>query len=190
MRGNIEKVERLYSGEYRVTFISKENPNLESLKEHEVSVQIKRYKEKRSLDANAYYWTLLTKYAEVLKLSKPYAHNHILRQYGQLETYDGKHMIVYIPNTLDAIRKADSDEYVHLKPTSQVRMGNDGEMYRAYKLLKGSSAYNTYEMAKLIEGLVSECRENDIETATPEELERMKEQWGVKFEQKDKSIAV
>ena len=190
MRGTIENTERLYSGEYRITFLTREKPDLEKIKQEEVSISIKKYKEKRSLDANAYYWVLLSKFSEVMEFSKPFTHNYLLRKYGQLEVYDGKHMIVYIPNTEKAIRKADEDEFVHLKPTSQVKMGNDGEMYRAYKLIKGSSAYNTYEMAKLIDGLVSEAQENGIETLTPEELNRLKEQWGIKVEQKNKSIAV
>ena len=190
MRGVIENTERLYSGEYRITFLTREKPELESVKKEEVDISIKKHKEKRSLDANAYYWVLLSKFSEVLGVSKPYAHNYFLRKYGQLEVYDGKHMIVYIPNTEIAIRKADEDEFVHLKPTSQVKMGNDGKMYRAYKLLKGSSTYDTYEMAKLIDGLVYEAQENGIETLTPEELNRLKEQWGIKFEKKNKSIAV
>ena len=40
-------------------------------------------------------------------------------------------------------------------------------------MLRGSSTYNTEEMSKLIDGLVSECKEQGIETLPPEELERM-----------------
>ena len=40
-------------------------------------------------------------------------------------------------------------------------------------MLKGSSDYDTREMSELIDGLVSECKECGIETATPEELQRM-----------------
>lgn len=45
--------------------------------------------------------------------------------------------------------------------------------YRTYVMLKGSSDYDTREMSELIDGLVSECKECGIETATPEELQRM-----------------
>ena len=34
-------------------------------------IQIKKYRKKRSLDANAYYWVLITKLARRLELSNP-----------------------------------------------------------------------------------------------------------------------
>lgn len=40
-------------------------------------------------------------------------------------------------------------------------------------MLRGSSTYDTDEMSKLINGLVSECQEMGIETLPPQELERM-----------------
>ena len=39
----------------------------------------------------------------------------------------------------------------------------------------GSSRYNTAEMSHLLDGLIYECKVLGIETATPEELERMKQ---------------
>ena len=46
-------------------------------------------------------------------------------------------------------------------------------MYRTYIMLRGSSSYDTKEMARLIDGLVSECKEVGIETLPPDEVERM-----------------
>lgn len=45
----------------------------------------------------------------------------------------------------------------------------------------GSSTYNTKEMSVLIDSIVCEAKELGIETATPEELERMKREWGIDF---------
>ena len=39
-----------------------------------LDIQIKKHREKRSLDANAYYWVLITKFAKKLELSNPEAH--------------------------------------------------------------------------------------------------------------------
>jgi hypothetical protein len=55
----------------------------------------------------------------------------------------------------------------------------NGEEISRYRLINGSSLYNTLEMSKLIDGIVSEAKELDIQTATPEELRIMKERWGV-----------
>ncbi len=44
---------------------------------------------------------------------------------------------------------------------------------------KGSYVYTTAEMSRLIDEIVSEAKELGIETATPDELARMKQEWGV-----------
>lgn len=143
-----------------------------------LSVKIAKYREKRSLDANAYYWQLLSKVAEAMDVSKPFAHNYFLRRYGQIEVFDGQAVYVVIPDTEEAEKKIFEEETYHLKPTSQVKVGKDGRLYRTYMMLRGSSSYDTKEMSKLIDGLVSEAKENGIETLPPEELERMKAMWG------------
>lgn len=48
-------------------------------------------------------------------------------------------------------------------------------MYRTYLMLRGSHTYDTKEMSVLINGLVEECKEQGIETLTPDELRRMME---------------
>lgn len=138
-----------------------------------VSVKVSKYNEKRSLDANAYYWQLLTKLAGAMKISNSYCHNVMLRRYGVPEEIDGSLVYWVIPDTDEAERKADESETYHIKPTSNVREGNDGKMYRTYMLLKGSHEYSTAEFSRLISGLVDECRQCGIETLTPAELASM-----------------
>ena len=136
---------------------------------------MKQWRDKRSLDANAYYWVLVAKLGDKLNLSKPHLHNILLRRYGQPEVIDGKMIYLVLPDTDQGARKADEAETYHIKPTSEVKTGRNGERFRTYVMLRGSSTYNTEEMAHLIDGLVSECKEAGIETATPEELSRMLE---------------
>ena len=45
-------------------------------------------------------------------------------------------------------------------------------------MIKGSSEYDSAEMAHFIDRIVEEAQELGIETATPDELERMKQEWG------------
>ena len=140
-----------------------------------VKVKVTKQNKKRSLDANAYYWQLLGKLASVQKLSNSYCHNVMLRRYGVLEEMDGKPVYLVIPDTDEAEKKADESETYHIKPTANVREGNDGKMYRTYMLLKGSHEYSTAEMSRLISGLVDECKQCGIETMTPDELARLME---------------
>lgn len=154
-----------------------------------LSIKAVRHRKKRSLDANAYYWQLLTKVAESMELSKPQAHNYFLRHYGQLAIFDGKAAYIVLPDTKETEKTIEQSETYHLKPTSQVKEGKDGLMYRTYMMLRGSSEYNTKEMSVLIDGLVSEAKELGIEVLSPDELERLKEEWRA-YEQAHKSMSV
>ena len=155
----------------------------EELKDCEkLSLEIKRYKAKRSLDANAYYWVLLTKLSKVLQISNTEAHNMMLCKYGQPVIIDGQLARMPLPDTEDADSKIRNSMEYHLKPTSDVREGKDGITYRTYLMLRGSSEYNTEEMARLIGGLISDCKDAGIsesEIATPDEKRLLKERYGV-----------
>lgn len=135
------------------------------------TVEIKEYRQKRGLSANAYYWATLTELAKAVDTSIPELHNLMLRRYGQLERFDGQLVPVYLPDTEEAAKKADCAETYHLKPTSQVKVGKDGKPYRGYFLLRGSSTYDTAEMSRLIDGLISECKEVGVEVLTERERE-------------------
>ena len=89
-----------------------------------------------------------------------------------------------IPDTDEARHKVDNAMDYHLLPTSQVREGKDRVMYRTYKLLRGSHTYNTEEMSRLIDGMITMCKETgipDAEIATPDEKRLLKEKYGVEI---------
>ena len=144
----------------------------ERLKDDYISAKIIRHREKRSLDANAYYWVLAGKLARALKVTNAAMHNILIRRYGACEIVDGKMIYLVLPDTDEAENRVLEAETYHIRPTTEVKTGKDGN-YRTYVMMRGSSAYNTAEMARLIEGTVSECKEIGIETLTPDELERM-----------------
>lgn len=143
-----------------------------------VAIKIGKATTKRSLDANSYYWLLLGKLSKALNISNPYCHNLMLRRYGTFEEFDGQVAYWVLPDTDDATKKADEAETYHIKPTSQVRQGKDGVMYRTYILLKGSHDYTKEEFSKLLEGLVDECKHAGIETRSKEEIDSLLGQWG------------
>ena len=151
--------------------------DIERLKDKKLAVELKQYREKRSLDANAYYWVLAGKLADVLGQSNAWVHNHMLRKHGQIMVIDDQGVYTVLPDTDEAQKAIDEAETYHLKPTSQVKPGKGGKMYRTYMMLRGSSDYDTKEMSRLIDGLVSECKEAGIETLPPAELERMMENY-------------
>lgn len=154
----------------------------ENLKDTKVSVDIEKYRKKRSLDANAYYWKVLTILAEKLEVSKPFMHNYMLRKYGQLEYFDGKLAYTMLPDTPETEKKVDEMQEAHFSPTAKVLPGKDGINYRSYVLLRGSHSYDTNEMSKLIDGLLTEAKDagiTDAEIMTPDERRLLKEKYNV-----------
>lgn len=141
------------------------------LKLDRLDAELKKHHEKRSLDANAYYWLLIGKIGKATGDDKNRIHNMMLNRYGELERMpDGSLIPFCIRDDIDYL----GFPYPHLKPT-QKTLSKGNRLYRWYYQIKGSSGYNTSEMSALIDGVVSECREMGIETLPPEELERMME---------------
>ena len=137
------------------------------------TVDIKEHREKRSLNANSYYWKLVGKIAQAERLSTSYIHNLLLRQYGQPEYMNDRLVYVVIPDDDTSTRKTEESDSYHLKPTSQVKTGKDNIAYRTYIMLRGSHSYDTKEMSSLINGAVEMAKESGIETLPPHEIERL-----------------
>ena len=133
--------------------------------------QIKLWRERRSLNANAYYWKLLGEYADWARKSKNRLHNEMLARYGQEFRVDELCAYTVIPDTDNYLELS----AIHLKPTSQIKYSEDGRQFRTFKLLRGSHEYDSREMAILIDGLIQEIQgsEAPIQVMTPDELERM-----------------
>lgn len=158
------------TGERKVTFTVNEKTAVESLVvlegEEKLSIKAVKYRNRRSLDANAYMWVLLQKMADKLHRDKWGIYLEILGRYGVFT-----HIIVK-PNVVEKVK----EEWRTVKELGEVCVnGTTGIQLQCYF---GSSTYDTKEMSVLIDGVVSEARELGIETLPPEELERMKAQWG------------
>lgn len=125
---------------------------------------------KRSLDENAYYWVLVGRIAKAIGSSLTEVHNLNLRRYGVPFLVDGKTVYAYLEDAPDTEKSVLQNETVHMKPTSSVKEGNRGKMYRAYMIMKGSHDMDTSEFAALIDGVISECKEMGIPWKKPWEI--------------------
>lgn len=152
---------------------------LEKQQKGDVKVTVKSWREARTRNANSYFYVLVEKLADALRVSKPYIHNLMLRKYGQLQRIDGKPVWVILPETDEVAKKVDEDETLHVRATDEVKQGKDGRIYRTYLLLKGSHELNTQEFSILLDGIIADCHEANVSTATPEEIQMMKERWNV-----------
>lgn len=134
---------------------------------------VKKHTEKRSLSANGYYWVLIGKMADTLRIPKPEVHNRMLRAYGQPHVIGGRLATVPIPDTEEAEKETLMAETYHVRPTSQVRMGTKNQMFRTYILLRGSHELTTQEFSVLLDGTIREAQQIGIETLKPIELEAL-----------------
>ena len=144
------------------------NRTSKKLKEgKEVEVQFNVKKNKRSLDANNYAWLLCQKLAEILNVTKEEVYRQHIKEYGTFLT-------VKIANEKATELQRTWGE--HGVGWLSELIGK-GDYQSTYMLYPGSSTYDSKQMSRLIDGLVSDCHDQGIETMTPDELESLKALW-------------
>lgn len=126
-------------------------------------VKINKHREKRSLNANAYLWKLVTEIGNILNKSKEEVYLQMLIDYGQSE----------MVSILSEIDVKGYFKYYKLAGTSIL----NGKEFNHYKIYKGSSEYDTKEMSILLEGVVQEAKNLGIKTKEDYEIEKLIEEW-------------
>lgn len=125
--------------------------------------EIKEKKEKRSLNANAYAWKLITEIADVLRKSKEEVYLQMLKDYGQFE----------VVSILSSVDPTGYFKYYEAIGTGIV----NNKEFTHYKIFKGSSEFDTREMSILIDGIVQEAKQLGIQTLEDLEIERLVESY-------------
>lgn len=135
-------------------------------------VKITEHRNRRSLDANAYFWVLAGKLAAKLNISP----NEIYRQY--IPDIADNYTIVPVKEKL-------LKQWDHIWCAGHIgRMTEDmGPCrnipgYHNVMSFFGSSDYDTKQMSRLIDLIVQDCKAQGVETLTPRELDAMKSRWG------------
>lgn len=134
------------------------------------NLEVKEYRRKRSLDANAYCWVLIHKLALSMQITP-------LEVYRQAIVNVGcNHEIIPIKEEAAA----------HFKKIWEAKglgwpcldLGKSKiPGYRNLAAYYGSSTYDVQQMSQLIDNLVQDCKALDLETLPPEKLALLKEEW-------------
>lgn len=127
-------------------------------KSDEEVFDISKHKEKRRLTQNNYYWTLLNQLANKLKLSKEELHFRMLKDYSV------RYQIL-LPEEIEPR----GIKYYEQKST----ISKNGKYFKSYMVYTPSHELTKEEFAHLIDGLVTECKEQDIETLPLYEIQRL-----------------
>jgi hypothetical protein len=135
---------------------------------------IKPFREKRSLDANAYFHVLVEKIAKALKCGADEMKVKMNLEYGTMEDIDGEKVAIALPKKTDATKFYPYAKWVNDFTSPK------GKPMSQYYLYKRTSDLDRKEMAELIDGVVEEAKGLGIETKTPAEIAEMMSLWGTK----------
>lgn len=168
MRGRLIDFSFGYNRKQRVTIEldSDFREGFDALKGADVEVGIKKWRARRSKDANAYFHLLVNEIAIARGLSDDEAKRMLVVEYGTLaRDEDGQVIGFKLPPSVRV-----ENIYPYTKLYKQVE--ENGKPFNCYLVYKRSSEMDTKEMAHLIDGTVSEAQELGIDTDTPDQRAR------------------
>ncbi len=134
-----------------------------------LSIEIKPYRARRSLDANAYFFVLADRLAEKLGTTKEEIYRNAIKEIGGVsETVCVKNEAVerlcegWMSNGLGW----QTDTF-----PSKIKGCTNVILYY------GSSTYDSAQMSRLISNIVQDCQAVGIETRTPDEIANLLSLW-------------
>lgn len=171
MKARLHDLSLARDGGYLLTIATRENVGAlyDELHETDVDVTVKKHREKRSLDANAYFWVLVDRLAKKTRIPKTDIYRRYIREIG------GNHeMVCVIDSAVEKLRNGwEHNGLGWQTDTMPSRIPGCTNVILYY----GSSTYNTRQMSHLIDMAVQDCQEQNIETLSPEKLAGMMEDW-------------
>lgn len=144
-------------------------PYIEEFADKDLKAEIKPFKAKRSITANAYAWTLINKLSEKLKITPTEIYKNTIRNIGGVSE-----TICCQTKAVDNFRKVwESNGIGWQTEILDSKIEGCTNVICYY----GSSEYDTEQMSRLIDNIVQDCKAVGIETMTPAELERLCGEW-------------
>lgn len=157
------------TGDYSITFSVNEAAALKEIENiqncEKLNIEAKKYRKKRSLDANALLWACLGEMAAVLNADKWDVYLLMLKRYGKY-TY-----ICVKPNVVESVKK----QWRECEVVGETKInGKEAVQMLCYF---GSSTYDTKEFSVLLDGVVSEMVSIGLQPPMSEDMRRALEKW-------------
>lgn len=122
-------------------------------------------KTKRSVKANNYAWELIDQLAPLVGK-------------GSWETYED-YLLQYSPSymlsTPKSVHKQVLTKFRHYRIIGEREQ--NGVIWIDFLNIMGSSEYDSKQMARFLDAVVRDCKDQGIETRTPSELAKLKASW-------------
>lgn len=170
MKGRLIDFSFGYNRKQRVTIEldSDFREGFDALKEVDVEVSIKKWRAKRSKDANAYFHVLVNAIAMARGLSDEEVKRDLVTQYGTIAVHEGYKVGFKLPVAVDV-----ETIYPYTRMYKQVE--ENGMLMNCYLVFKQTRYMDTKEMAHLIDGAIQVAQELGIDTDTPDQKARYAE---------------
>lgn len=145
--------------------------SLEQLKDIKLSIQVKKWRKKRSINANNYFWKLLSEYSEEKNVDAIEEYKERVKRLGifrrfRIEDKDKKTFeIMWQDKGIAWFCEIADTEYI-----------GDIE-FKIINAYYGSSSFNSKQMSRLINDLVEDCKEVGIETKPQAEIDSLLKEW-------------
>ncbi len=143
--------------------------DFEEIENKKLDIEVKKHRERRSLDANAYCWVLLGELAKKMNLKPTEVYKMAIKDIGVYEILPIKD--VAVEKFTEAWQKNGIGWACEVLGKSKL------EGYTNLKAYYGSSSYDSKEMSRLIDSIVEDCKLQGIPTDTPEQIAKYKEAW-------------
>jgi len=149
---------------------------IDELKGKQIEVEIHELSGKRSKNANAYLWELLTKLQNA-------GYGNAVKLYTKYIRENGVSAARAVPEeAFKTYKTSFLDEGIgfQIERTGENTWTNEnGEEIRMAEFVQyyGSHVYNKKQMERLLDAVVQDCKAVGIQTETPEELAQIMDSW-------------
>ena len=167
MTGRLVVLTLSFSGRQRLTLELDGDfrEEFDQLKDCALDVTIKKHRERRSLDANAYFWVLCDRLAEATREPKEQIYRAAIRDIG-----GNSETVCVKEQAADKLRQGWEHKGLGwVTDTMPSKLPGCVNVVLYY----GSSTYDTAQMSRLIDNIVQDCKAVGIETLTPSELAKL-----------------
>ena len=167
MTGKLKDLYRGLDGQWVFSISTPFDPRgpFDELKDDLVDVTIKKHRNKRSLDANAFAWVLIDKLAAKLSKSKVEVYRETIREIG------GVSDVICVQNK--AVERLVSGWEKNGIGWQTDTSPSKIEGCTNVTLYYGSSTYDTYQQSRLIDLLVQECEQQGIPTILDDDSKKI-----------------
>lgn len=162
IRGKLLEVLPLIGGKVRYVIEGGISEEVNELVAQDLDIDLKKHKEKRSLDANAYCWVLIHKLAEKLRIPAVEIYRDAVKNIG------GNNETVCVQDkAVETLTKGWARNGIGwVTDTFPSKIEGCTNVILYY----GSSEYDVEQMKRLTDIIKQECEAQGIETDTPEQI--------------------